>query len=148
MKITKKTVVKALYLLAFMSLVSVVFMSGANLIFVDIPSAKFESFYNLLNWLTLAFSILCCSIIITNFFLKRKFDWVEVAILVLTIIFCIVMTVIGTDVLKDVSNSASIAIYTTYMAQFFADMATFVLLLVTKLISMFCFKNEVNDEEK
>ena len=150
----KKLAVDVLYMLGFMSLIASVISSLANFIFLA-TNNEFLIFYNLCNCLLFSFSFVCLAIMITNFFLKEKFDWIEIALFAATLIMIIVMLILSKDKLETVKTDSFSTVYKTYIISFFTEMTTFIILIVSKLLKMFYFnkkdkiKNaEVKNEEK
>ena len=146
----KKLFIDILYLIGFIGLISIIFTSLAYIIFIG-GNGEFDSFYNMFNWIILSYSVVTIGIIITNFFLKKKFNWIEIVLFLGGIILIIVFAVLSKGKYNIWGYSTYFSIYQTYLMEFFSGIATFVLLLATKIIKMFCWKDknkEVKNEEK
>jgi len=146
----KKLFIDILYLIGFIGLISIIFTSLAYIIFIG-GNGEFDSFYNMFNWIILSYSVVTIGIIITNFFLKKKFNWLEIVLFLGGIILIIVFAVLSKGKYNIWEYSTYFSIYQTYLMEFFSGIATFVLLLATKIIQMFCWKDknkEVKNEEK
>ncbi len=146
----KKLFIDILYLIGFIGLISILFNSLASIIFI-FKSDEFYIFYNMLNWVILAYCVVTIGIMIANFFIKKKYNWLEITLFIGGIVLIIVFSVLSKIELNNLESSNYISLYQTYILGFFSEMATFVLLLATKILKMFCWKNnksEVRDEKK
>ncbi len=144
MKFSKKNVVDILYILAFVSLFTFIFTNIATWIFgsnLDGFSSSFENLFRLSLILILVFSVLSVTFAIINFFVKKKLDWIEVALYIATIIVIIVFTI-----LCKVKLEGDYHIFVTFLMSNFAEIGVLIILLVTKLLSMFAFKKEGRSE--
>ncbi len=137
---TKKQIISLIYILAFFSLIGTIFTLIGVLIYAeDISSSYLNYTLNFCYILTIIFIALDVITIIVNFFLKKNINWIEVAMHSATLVLLIVLTIISTN--HDIPQ---------LLASFFMSNLTtlgcVVVLLVTKLLLIFCFKKEKDND--
>lgn len=137
---TKKQIISLIYILAFFSLIGTIFTLIGVLIYAeDISSSYLNYTLNFCYILTIIFIALDVITIIVNFFLKKNINWIEVAMHSATLVLLIVLTIISTN--HDIPQ---------LLASFFMSNLTtlgcIVILLVTKLLLIFCFKKEKDND--
>ena len=137
---TKKQIISLIYILAFFSLIGTIFSLIGVLIYAeDISSSYLNYTLNFCYILTIIFISLDVITIIVNFFLKKNINWIEVAMHSATLVLLIVLTIISTN--HDIPQ---------LLASFFMSNLTtlgcVVVLLVTKLLLIFCFKKEKDND--
>ena len=137
---TKKQIISLIYILAFFSLIGTLFTLIGVLIYAeDISSSYLNYTLNFCYILTIIFIALDVITIIVNFFLKKNINWIEVAMHSATLVLLIVLTIISTN--HDIPQ---------LLASFFMSNLTtlgcVVVLLVTKLLLIFCFKKEKDND--
>ena len=137
---TKKQIISLIYILAFFSLIGTIFTLIGVLIYAeDISSSYLNYTLNFCYILTIIFISLDVITIIVNFFLKKNINWIEVAMHSATLVLLIVLTIISTN--HDIPQ---------LLASFFMSNLTtlgcIVILLVTKLLLIFCFKKEKDND--
>ena len=137
---TKKQIISLIYILAFFSLIGTIFSLIGVLIYAeDISSSYLNYTLNFCYILTIIFISLDVITIIVNFFLKKNINWIEVAMHSATLVLLIVLTIISTN--HDIPQ---------LLASFFMSNLTtlgcVVILLVTKLLLIFCFKKEKDND--
>ena len=137
---TKKQIISLIYILAFFSLIGTIFSLIGVLIYAeDISSSYLNYTLNFCYILTIIFISLDVITIIVNFFLKKNINWIEVAMHSATLVLLIVYYVISTN--HDIPQ---------LLASFFMSNLTtlgcVVVLLVTKLLLIFCFKKEKDND--
>lgn len=137
---TKKQIISLIYILAFFSLIGTIFTLIGVLIYAeDISSSYLNYTLNFCYILTIIFIALDVITIIVNFFLKKNINWIEVAMHSATLVLLIVLTIISTN--HDIPQ---------LLASFFMSNLTtlgcVVILLVTKLLLIFCFKKEKDND--
>ncbi len=137
---TKKQIISLIYILAFFSLIGTIFTLIGVLIYAeDISSSYLNYTLNFCYILTIIFISLDVITIIVNFFLKKNINWIEVAMHSATLVLLIVLTIISTN--HDIPQ---------LLASFFMSNLTtlgcVVVLLVTKLLLIFCFKKEKDND--
>ena len=137
---TKKQIISLIYILAFFSLIGTIFTLIGVLIYAeDISSSYLNYTLNFCYILTIIFIALDVITIIVNFFLKKNINWIEVAMQSATLVLLIVLTIISTN--HDIPQ---------LLASFFMSNLTtlgcVVVLLVTKLLLIFCFKKEKDND--
>ena len=137
---TKKQIISLIYILAFFSLIGTIFTLIGVLIYAeDISSSYLNYTLNFCYILTIIFIALDVITIIVNFFLRKNINWIEVAMHSATLVLLIVLTIISTN--HDIPQ---------LLASFFMSNLTtlgcIVILLVTKLLLIFCFKKEKDND--
>ena len=137
---TKKQIISLIYILAFFSLIGTIFTLIGVLIYAeDLSSSYLNYTLNFCYILTIIFIALDVITIIVNFFLKKNINWIEVAMHSATLVLLIVLTIISTN--HDIPQ---------LLASFFMSNLTtlgcVVVLLVTKLLLIFCFKKEKDND--
>ncbi len=148
MKITKKNIVCLIQVLAFISLIGTFFTNVGLLIFEENLTSTFadsamEEIFNISLWVISACVLCCVAMIVVNFFSKKKFNWIEVVLYVATIVTILVFTILCKVEIEDRMGTLS-----TFLISYLSDIGTLVILLATKLVNMFCFKKETENEEK
>lgn len=132
-----------IYALSIVGIVGALLMSVYNLTFatngVDM-SDKVETMYRITNILCLVMIALLVGIIITNFFLKDKFFWLEIGFAVAIIIGVIVLLSLNE---KTIATSA-------YIMVWFEVICNCLLIIISRLCAKFSNikkTKEVKDEE-
>ena len=138
----KQKVIGIIYILAFVTLFTGLFAIVPNLLYYS-PTGEFHSFFNTTNWVLLCFVLVLTSVIIYNFFAKRKANLLEIILYVASIVTFIVFIALSYDPVR--SNSTYLSVYASHMSIIIQLLAAVVLLLGAKIASL-CLSRKQNKE--
>lgn len=137
---TKQKIIGIVYLLAFVSLFTGLFTIISNLAFMQYKSSNFFAAYATTNWVCLALCVVGVVIILYNFFARKKLVIVEIVFDILAIAGLIVMLILNAQQIGYVDANVQ-SLYSSYMGITMQILATFVLLLGTRIVQKFVFAN-------
>lgn len=138
----KQKVLGIIYILAFVTLFTGLFAIVPNLLYLD-STGEFYLFFSTTNWVLLTFVLILTSVIIYNFFAKRKANLLEIILYVASIITFIVFIAMSYDPVR--SSSTYLSVYASYMGIVIQLLAAVVLLLGSKIASL-CLSRKQNKE--
>ena len=138
----KQKVLGIIYILAFVTLFTGLFAIVPNVLYIR-DTNEFYSFFSTTNWVLLTFVLILTSVIIYNFFAKRKANLLEIILYGASIVTLIVFIAMSYDPVH--SSGTYLSVYASYMSIVIQLLAAVVLLLGSKIASL-CLSRKQNKE--